>query len=69
VVQSICSTNHSKEDVMTVASHVEELRKKHQNLSDAVERAHKSPGTKDSEITRMKREKMRLKEAISRLAH
>jgi len=54
---------------MTVASHVEELRKKHQNLSDAVERAHKSPGTKDSEITRMKREKMRLKEAISRLAH
>ena len=35
---------------MTVASHVEELRRKHQNLSDAVERAQKSPGTQDLEI-------------------
>jgi hypothetical protein len=54
---------------MTVASHVAELRKKHQNLSDAVEKAQKSPGTKDLEIVQMKREKMRIKEQISRLAH
>ncbi|WP_378941753.1 YdcH family protein [Paracoccus sp. R86501] len=54
---------------MTVASHVEELRKKHQNLSDAVERAQKSPGTKDLEISQMKRQKMRIKEEITRLAN
>nr|WP_111301935.1 YdcH family protein [Paracoccus saliphilus] len=54
---------------MSVASHVEELRKKHQNLSAAVERAQKSPGTKDIEIAAMKREKLRLKEQITRLAH
>ncbi|WP_265500194.1 YdcH family protein [Paracoccus beibuensis] len=54
---------------MSVASHVEELRKKHQNLSDAVERAHRTPSASDHEITEMKREKLRLKEQISRLAH
>jgi hypothetical protein len=69
MLQSSCSRNYSKEDVMTVASHVEELRKKHQHLSDAVEKAQKSPGTKDLEIVQMKREKMRIKEQISRLAH
>ncbi|WP_282028262.1 YdcH family protein [Paracoccus marcusii] len=54
---------------MTVASHVEELRKKHQNLSVAVERAQRSPSARDHEITAMKREKLRLKEQINRLAH
>lgn len=54
---------------MSVASHVEELRKKHQTLSDAVERAQKSPGSNDLEIASMKREKLRLKEEISRLSH
>jgi hypothetical protein len=58
-----------KEDVMSVTSHVEELRKKHRNLSDAVERAQKSPGTSDQEIVAMKREKLRLKEEITRLSH
>lgn len=59
----------TEEDVMSVTSHVEELRKKHQTLSDAVERAQKSPGTSDLEINQMKREKLRLKEEISRLSH
>ncbi|WP_410218382.1 YdcH family protein [Paracoccus sp. (in: a-proteobacteria)] len=54
---------------MSVASHVEELRRKHQHLSDAVERAQKSPGSNDLEIIALKREKLRLKEQISRLAH
>jgi hypothetical protein len=58
-----------EEDAMSVTSHVEELRKKHRNLSDAVERAQKSPGTSDLEIVAMKREKLRLKEEISRLSH
>lgn len=54
---------------MSVASHVEELRKKHQMLSDAVEKAQKRPGSDDLEIVEMKREKLRLKEEISRLSH
>ena len=54
---------------MSVASHVSELRKKHQALSDAVERAQKSPAATDFEIAEMKREKLRLKEEISRLSH
>ena len=54
---------------MSVASHVEELRKKHQVLSDAVEKEQKSPGSSDIQIKAMKREKLRIKEEISRLAH
>ena len=54
---------------MSVTSHVEELRRKHQVLSDAVEKAQRSPGTNDLEIIAMKRQKLRLKEEISRLSH
>ncbi len=54
---------------MSVASHVDELRKKHQVLSEAVEKEQRSPGASDLRITAMKREKLRLKEEISRLSH
>lgn len=54
---------------MSVTSHVEELRRKHQNLSLAVEAAERSPSPDNLNITRMKKEKMRLKEEINRLAH
>lgn len=54
---------------MSVASHVEELRRKHRVLSEAVEKAQSSPGVNDLEIVAMKREKLRLKEQISRLGH
>lgn len=54
---------------MSVASHVEELRKKHQVLSETVEREQRSPGSSDMQIKAMKREKLRLKEEISRLSH
>ncbi|MGP9805517.1 YdcH family protein [Paracoccus sp. NSM] len=54
---------------MSVSSHVNELRRKHQMLSDAVERAQKSPGSNDLEIAQMKRQKLRIKEQIERLAH
>lgn len=53
---------------MSVASHVEELRKKHNALSEAVEKAQRSPGTNDQDIVVMKREKLRLKEEITRLS-
>lgn len=54
---------------MSVASHVEELRRKHRVLSEAVEKAQNRPASDDTEIAAMKREKLRLKEQISRLAH
>ncbi|MBT0779011.1 DUF465 domain-containing protein [Paracoccus versutus] len=54
---------------MSVESHVQELRRKHQSLSNAIEAAHRSPGTDDLTIARMKKEKLRLKEEITRLSH
>lgn len=54
---------------MSVASHVEKLREKHQNLSEAVEKAQRSPGSRDQEIASLKREKLRIKEEIARLSH
>lgn len=52
---------------MALSSHLEELRKKHRNLSDQVEDAQKSPGARDFEITELKKQKLRLKEEIERL--
>ncbi len=54
---------------MSVSSHVQELRKKHQTLSDQVEAAERSPSCDELEIRQMKRQKLRLKEQIERLAH
>jgi hypothetical protein len=53
---------------MSLTGHLEELRKKHQTLSQAVEVAQRSPGANDLEIARMKKQKLQLKEEISRLA-
>lgn len=66
---------HSKRDVttkqrgtaMTISAHVQELRKKHQHLSEQVEIAYRSPGTDGLEIAKLKKQKLRLKEEISRL--
>ena len=53
---------------MSLTSHLQELRKKHQVLSEAVEQAQQSPGVDDLRITEMKRQKLRLKEEITRLS-
>ncbi len=53
---------------MSLSSHVEELKKKHQSLSKAVDEAQRSPGTSDMELQRLKKEKLRLKEEINRLS-
>jgi hypothetical protein len=52
---------------MSLTSHLQELRKKHQQLSDEVEQAQRSPAVDDLQITQMKKEKLRLKEEIERL--
>lgn len=52
---------------MTISAHVQELRKKHQNLSEKVEQAQRSPGVDQLEVARLKKQKLKLKEEISRL--
>jgi hypothetical protein len=54
---------------MTLNSHLEELRKKHEALSIAVEEAQRRPGTRDAEIAEMKKQKLKIKEEIARLSH
>ncbi|MFQ5438876.1 MAG: DUF465 domain-containing protein [Paracoccaceae bacterium] len=52
---------------MESSSHLEELRKKHEQLSRQVEMEQKSPGSDDLEISELKKMKLKLKEEISRL--
>ena len=52
---------------MSLGSHLEELRKKHQDLSQRVEEAQRSLGVDGLEIQSLKKEKLRLKEEIERL--
>lgn len=53
---------------MTMASHLQELRRKHESLSTKVEEAQRSPGSSAIQIAEWKKQKLRLKEEISRLA-
>ena len=52
---------------MSLSSHIAELKKKHQALSEQVEIAQRSPGTSDFEIAELKKHKLRLKEEIEKL--
>ena len=54
---------------MSLSSHLQELKRKHQVLSDAVEEAQRAPGSNDFDIADMKKRKLRLKEEIERLSH
>ena len=53
---------------MSLSSHLQELKKKHQTLSDHVEMMQRSPGTDDMEIAKLKKQKLMLKEEITRLS-
>ncbi|WP_373355096.1 YdcH family protein [Pseudoroseicyclus sp. CXY001] len=52
---------------MSVTSHLAELRKKHEHLSNEVEVAQRNPATDGLQIARMKKQKLALKEEITRL--
>jgi len=54
---------------MSLSSHLEELRKKHDSLSQEVEQAQRSPAFDDIQITTLKKQKLKLKEEIERLSH
>ena len=53
---------------MSLSSHLQELKKKHQTLSDSVEALQRSPATDDLEIAKLKKQKLMLKEEINRLS-
>lgn len=54
---------------MSISSHLSELKRKHETLSQQVEAAQRSPGSDDLSIVELKKQKLRLKEEISRLTH
>jgi hypothetical protein len=54
---------------MTIASHLVELRKKHEALSEMVEQEQRNPGSDALKIAELKKQKLRLKEEIARLSH
>jgi len=53
---------------MSLTSHLQELRRKHEALNHQVEQALRSPGFDDLAIAEMKKQKLRLKEEITRLS-
>jgi len=52
---------------MSVASHLDELRRRHQSVDRAVKEAQTSPAASDTEIAQLKRRKLHLKDAIFRI--
>ena len=52
---------------MSLNSHVTELKRKHATLTEEVEPAQRSPAADTLEISRLKKEKLQLKEEIERL--
>ena len=54
---------------MTIASHLVELRRKHEALSEMVEEAQRNPGMDALKIADLKKQKLRIKEEIARLSH
>jgi hypothetical protein len=53
---------------MSVSSHLDELRKKHQALSEIIEEEQRKPSSDDLNIKQLKLKKLHLKEQIERLA-
>ncbi len=53
---------------MSMTSHLQELRRKHEALSDQVEAAQRSPATDALRIADMKKQKLKIKEEIQRLS-
>lgn len=53
---------------MSVNAHLQELRRKHEMLSTEVEQRQRSPSSDALYITELKKQKLRLKEQITRLS-
>jgi hypothetical protein len=56
------------EELMAMTSHLAELAEKHRHLDEQIEKAISSPGIDDAQITRLKSEKLKLKDEMERLS-
>ena len=54
---------------MSLSSHLSELRKKHQALSDDIDEEQRKLSSDDLDIKAMKLKKLHIKEEIERLSH
>ncbi|MBG54107.1 MAG: DUF465 domain-containing protein [Alphaproteobacteria bacterium] len=53
---------------MALASHIAELEKRHELLEKAIDDELHSPGSDDLQISELKRQKLKIKEEITRLS-
>jgi hypothetical protein len=53
---------------MALAAHIQELSEKHRQLERRLQEEMSRPGSDDAEIRRMKQEKLKLKDEITRLS-
>ncbi len=53
---------------MNMTSHLQELRRKHETLSDRVEQAQRSPSVDALSVSELKKKKLKIKEQITRLS-
>lgn len=53
---------------MSLSSHLTELRRKHETLSEKIETEQRSPGSDDLSVLELKKEKLQLKQEITRVA-
>lgn len=53
---------------MSITAHIDQLKKKHETLSEAVEQAQRAPGIDGLQVADLKKQKLRLKEEIERLS-
>ncbi len=54
---------------MSLSSHLSELRKKHEHLSQQIEHEQRAPAGDALHLTEMKRQKLYLKDEIERISH
>lgn len=53
---------------MSLSAHISELRRKHEALDAMIAKESQRPGSNDLQMTALKREKLHIKEEISRLS-
>ena len=71
MIEKLCSTQligSERRTKLSITSHIQNLKQKHEKLSSEVEQAYKSPASDELYISQLKKEKLRLKEEISRLS-
>ena len=71
MIKNLCSNGligSERRTKLSITSHIQNLKQKHEKLSSEVEQAYKSPASDELYISQLKKEKLRLKEEISRLS-